>query len=60
MTNLAFGNETFRTLNTDPSSSNRLFIIQWGMYTLPSAAVNSSTPQCVLLPLWVRNSNSMG
>lgn len=51
---------------SEPSSTHKLFIIQIGMWHMPSSAENSSTPQYVLMPIcefeiikvigyWMRN-----
>ena len=36
---------------SEPSSTQRLFIIQIGIWHMPSSAENSSTPQYVLIPI---------
>ena len=41
----------FLRMISEPSSIHRLFIIQIGMWHMPSSAENSSTPQYVLRPI---------
>ncbi len=49
------------TVKTSPSDSPNMHIIQYGMYTEPSSATNSSTPQCVYFPVRLFSArNSIG
>ena len=45
--NRPFGRSVLVILIGSPSSSRKLFIIQYGRFTHPSSAMNSRTPACV-------------
>ena len=42
----------FLKIISEPSSTHKLFIIQMGMWHMPSSAENSNTPQYVLMPIY--------
>ena len=61
LTKVPFGSVALSTLTRSPCSTPKFCIIQCGMSTLPSLAMNSSTPQCNLRPFaWLVISKSMG
>ena len=50
--NVPFYRFILRKIISLPSSRHRLFIIQTGMWTIPSSAENSSTPQKDFIPIY--------
>ena len=49
--NVPFCKFMFRRIISDPSPTQRLFIIHTGIWHMPSSAENSRTPQNVFIPI---------